>query len=110
MGVESQLRALAEPTRRAIFELVADRELAAGDIARRFDVTRPAISQHIRVLKDAGLLAERRDGVRRLYSADLAGLVGLKQFVDRFWSVGLSNLKAAAEREFASLERPDPIG
>ena len=108
--MDAQLRALAEPTRRAIFELVADHELAAGDIARRFEVTRPAISQHIGVLKEAGLLAERRVGVRRLYSADFAGLVGLKQFVDRFWSVGLRSLKTAAEREFTSLEGPSPSG
>jgi DNA-binding transcriptional ArsR family regulator len=104
--VDAQLRALAEPTRRAIFELVAEGELAAGDIARRFDVTRPAISQHIGVLKEAGLLAERREGVKRLYSADVSGLVGLKQFVDRFWAAGLGNLKTAVEREFPSAEQP----
>jgi DNA-binding transcriptional ArsR family regulator len=104
--MDAQLRALAEPTRRAIFELVAEGELAAGDIARRFDVTRPAISQHIGVLKEAGLLAERREGVRRLYSANVSGLVGLKQFVDRFWAVGLGNLKTAVEREFPSVDQP----
>lgn len=108
--MDAQLRALAEPTRRAIFELVADGELAAGDIARRFDVSRPAISQHIGVLKEAGLIAERRDGVRRLYSADFSGLAGLKRFVDRFWAVGLGNLKTAAEREFNSPEGRAPIG
>jgi DNA-binding transcriptional ArsR family regulator len=107
--VDAQLRALAEPTRRAIFELVAEGELAAGDIARRFDVTRPAISQHISVLKEAGLLSERRDGVRRLYSADVSGLVGLKQFVDRFWTVGLRSLKAAAEGDFTSSDSAERL-
>jgi DNA-binding transcriptional ArsR family regulator len=97
--MDAQIRALAEPTRRAIFELVAERELAAGQVARHFRLTRPAISQHIAVLKDAGLIAERRDGARRIYSADLSGLLGLKNFVDRFWAVGLSNLRSAAEQE-----------
>jgi len=106
--VEAQLPALAGPTRRAIFELVAGHELAAGDIARRFEVTRPAISQHIGVLKEAGLLAERRAGVRRLYSADASALVGLKEFIDRFWAVGLGNLKAVAEQEFSSADQQSP--
>jgi DNA-binding transcriptional ArsR family regulator len=78
---------------------VRDRELAAGDIAARFDVTRPAISQHLTVLKDAGLVVERRAGTRRLYRADPDGLIGLKQFVDRFWATGLTRMKDAAERE-----------
>jgi DNA-binding transcriptional ArsR family regulator len=99
--MDAQLRALAGPRRRQILELVRDRELAAGEIAAHFDVTRPAVSQHLAVLKDAGLIAERRDGTRRLYRADGAGLLGLKQFVDRFWGAGLDRLKDEAEAEWA---------
>jgi DNA-binding transcriptional ArsR family regulator len=99
--MDAQLRALAGPRRRQILELVRDRELAAGEIAAHFDVTRPAVSQHLAVLRDAGLVAERRDGTRRLYRADAAGLAGLKQFVDRFWATGLDRLKDEAEAEWA---------
>src|ERR687887_1713003 len=86
--MDAQLRALAGPRRREILELVRDRELSAGEIAAHFDVTRPAVSQHLTVLRESGLVAERRDGTRRLYRAKSAGLVGLKQFVDRFWDSG----------------------
>ncbi len=105
--VDAQLRALAEPTRREIFELVAGQELAAGEIAAHFRVSRPAISQHLGVLRQAGLVTERRDGVRRLYCADVSGLAGLKKFVDRFWSTRLDALKAAAEQEGRSSRRKD---
>jgi DNA-binding transcriptional ArsR family regulator len=97
--MDAQLRALAGPRRREILELVRDRELSAGEIAAHFDVTRPAVSQHLTVLRESGLVAERRDGTRRLYRADSAGLVGLKQFVDRFWDTGLDRLKQEAEAE-----------
>ena len=99
MTVDAQIKALAEPRRRQILELVRDRELAAGEIAAHFEVTRPAISQHLTVLKDASLITERRDGARRLYRVDPAGLLGLKQFVDAFWGKGLARLKAEAETE-----------
>ena len=97
--VDDQIKALAEPTRRQILELIRDRELAAGEIAVHFAVTRPAISQHLTVLREAGLVSERRDGTRRLYRANPAGLAGVKEFVDSFWATGLSRLKAAAEQE-----------
>jgi DNA-binding transcriptional ArsR family regulator len=103
--MDAQLRALAGPRRREILELVRERELAAGEIAAHFDVTRPAVSQHLTLLKDAGLVAERREGTRRLYRADPAGLLGLKQFVDRFWSIGLERLKDDAELEWSRRER-----
>jgi DNA-binding transcriptional ArsR family regulator len=106
--VEEQLRALAGPRRRQILELVRDRELTAGQIAAHFEVTRPAISQHLTVLKSAGLVAERRDGTRRLYRADPAGLAGLKQFIDRFWATGLARLKTEAEAEAARPGRRQP--
>ena len=97
--VEAALRAIAEPRRRAILRLVGDGELSAGEIASRFDVTRPAISQHLTVLKDAGLVAERRDGARRLYRARPEGLADVRAFLDEFWADGLDRLKAAAEED-----------
>jgi len=97
--VDLALKALAEPRRREILRLVWDRELAAGDVAAHFDVTRPAISQHLTVLKDAGLLDERREGTRRLYRARPEGLAGLRDFLDEFWGFGLARLKQAAESE-----------
>ncbi len=92
-------KALAEPRRREILELIRDDELPAGEIAARFEVTRTAISQHLTILKSAGLLHERRDGTRRLYQADPTGLLGLKQFIDRFWTNRLGRLKDEVERE-----------
>jgi DNA-binding transcriptional ArsR family regulator len=97
--VEAAVRALAEPRRREILRLVRDGELSAGAIASHFDVSRPAISQHLGVLKDAGLLDERRDGTRRLYRARPEGLAELREFLDEFWEVGLARLKRAAESE-----------
>jgi DNA-binding transcriptional ArsR family regulator len=95
--MEAVLRAIAEPRRRKILQLVGSRELSAGEIASRFDVTRPAISQHLTVLKRAGLVCERREGTRRLYRARPDGLIELRGFLDDFWSEGLDRLKAAAE-------------
>ena len=97
--MESALRALAEPRRRDILRLVADRERSAGEIASQFDVTRPAISQHIGVLKEAGLLVERRQGTRRLYRARPEGLAELRTFLDEFWGEGLERLKTVAEQD-----------
>ena len=97
--MEAAIRALAEPNRRRILELVVDRELSAGEIAASFPVTRPAVSQHLSVLREAGLLEERREGTKRLYRARPEGFVGLRAFLERFWDVGLERLKAAAELE-----------
>jgi DNA-binding transcriptional ArsR family regulator len=80
--VDDALRAIAEPRRRAILRLVASREMAAGDIARHFDVTRPAISQHLTVLREVGLLSERREGTRRLYRARPQALDELRAFLE----------------------------
>src|SRR5450759_5438892 len=87
--VDGAFRALAEPRRRAILRLVAHDELAAGEIAAAFDVTRTAVSQHLTVLKNAGLLTERRDGTRRLYRARPEGLAGLWQFLTDRWASSL---------------------
>jgi DNA-binding transcriptional ArsR family regulator len=91
------VRALAEPRRRDILRLVRDEEQSAGAIASHFDVSRPAISQHLRVLKSAGLLDERRDGTRRLYRVRPEGFAELREFLDDFWGEGLARLKSAAE-------------
>jgi DNA-binding transcriptional ArsR family regulator len=97
--VEAAVRALAEPRRRDILYLVRGDELSAGAIASHFDVSRPAISQHLRVLKDAGLLAERREGTRRLYRVRPEGFSELREFLDEFWGEGLARLKSAAEAD-----------
>jgi DNA-binding transcriptional ArsR family regulator len=97
--MEAAARALAEPRRRDILRLVRDDELSAGAIASHFDVSRPAISQHLRVLKDAGLLDERRDGTRRMYRARPEGFAELGEFLDDFWGEGLARLKSAAEAD-----------
>jgi len=97
--VDAQLRALAEPRRRDILRLVWSQELPAGAIAARFAVTRPAISQHLTVLKAAGLLAERRDGTRRLYRARPDQVAKLLAFLQSFWDGSLAVLKEVAEAE-----------
>ena len=93
------LRAIAEPRRRAILRLVLDQERSAGAIAAEFEVTREAISQHLRVLRDAGLLSERRAGTRRLYRARPEGLAELMSFLEGFWDERLAALKREAERD-----------
>ena len=97
--LELALRAIAEPRRREILRLVQLVELPAGEIASHFDVTRPAISQHLNVLKSARLITERRQGTRRLYRARPEGLAELKSFLEQFWDEGLRLLKQAAEAE-----------
>jgi DNA-binding transcriptional ArsR family regulator len=95
--MEAALKAIAEPRRREILRLVRDDERTAGEIAAAFDVTRPAISQHLAVLKEAGLVDERRDGTRRFYRARPEGLREVRRFLEEFWAEGLGRLKAAAE-------------
>ena len=97
--MEATLRAIAEPHRRAILRLVRATELTAGEIASQFEVTRPAISQHLNVLKEAGLIVERRLGTRRLYRARPEGLAELRSYLDEFWADQLASLKDAVERE-----------
>src|SRR4029077_20647890 len=97
--MEAALKAIAEPHRRQILSLVRDGELSAGEIAAHFDVTRPAISLHLNVLKEAGLVDERRNGTRRLYRARPEGLTEVKAFLEQFWDTRLDALKREAERE-----------
>ena len=98
-GADAVLRALAEPRRRAILQLVAHDELAAGQIAAAFDITRPAVSQHLTILKNAGLLHERREGTRRLYRARSDGLVGLRDIIDDIWASSLDAARGLVEAD-----------
>jgi DNA-binding transcriptional ArsR family regulator len=98
--VEGVLRAVAEPRRRAILRLVWDRERPAGEIAAAFpDVSHAAVSQHLRVLKEANLVTERRQGRHRLYRARPDAVPGLKRFLETFWDEALARLKEEVERE-----------
>jgi DNA-binding transcriptional ArsR family regulator len=105
--MEAALKAIAEPRRRQILTLVRDEELSAGEIAGHFEVTRPAVSQHLTVLKEAGLVDERRNGTRRLYRARPEGLDELKQFLEEFWGDRLAALKREAELEEAKKDGND---
>jgi DNA-binding transcriptional ArsR family regulator len=91
--------AIAQPTRREILRLLAAGEASAGAVASRFDVTQPAISQHLKVLKQTGLISERREGTRRLYSVRPDGLADLHSFLADVLPAGLERLKHAAEEE-----------
>lgn len=104
--MDAALKALAEPRRRAILRLVWSQELPATDIADRFhDVTRPAISQHLAVLKEANLVTERREGTRRWYQANPRTMAEVREFLDDFWASGLERLRDAAEAaEFRTRE------
>jgi DNA-binding transcriptional ArsR family regulator len=92
------LAALGDPTRRAIFELVAERPRPVVELAREMPVSRPAVSQHLKVLKDAGLVTDRAEGNRRIYRADPEGLAELRAYLDRFWATALQSFKAIVEQ------------
>jgi DNA-binding transcriptional ArsR family regulator len=97
--MEGALKAIAAPRRRQILTLVWNEELRAGDIAAHFDVSRPAVSQHLTVLKEAGLVTERRNGTQRLYRARPEGLAEVRAFLEQLWDDRLDALKREAERE-----------
>ena len=101
------LRAFAEPHRREILRLVQNTELSSGEIAAHFDLTRPAISQHLRVLTEAGLLSVRPQATRRLYQARPAGLAELEKYLDEFWDDRLQLLAQAAEADERMTEDGD---
>ena len=92
------LAALGDPTRRAIFEHLADEPRAVGELARELPVSRPAVSQHLKVLKRAGLVVDRAAGTRRIYQVDPAGLRELRAYLDQFWSKALVAYKATVEQ------------
>lgn len=98
MTYEYALQALGDPTRRAVLEELREGPLAVGEIAERLPVSRPAVSQHLRVLKKAGLVTDRQNGTRRLYRVDPDGLAELREYLEG-WEEALANFKAAAEKE-----------
>jgi DNA-binding transcriptional ArsR family regulator len=93
----SPLGVLAEPTRLAIFELLAEQALPVGELAARLPVSRPAVSQHLKVLKEVGLVVDRPVGTRRLYQVDPSGVAELRTYLERFWNLALSSFKAVVE-------------
>ena len=90
---------IADERRRKILRLIQNRELSAGEIARNFDITQPAISQHLKILVDAKLVTVRRHGTFRLYRARPEGLIEVREFLEGFWEDSLQELKRAAEEE-----------
>lgn len=101
MGTEAALKALAEPRRVEIVRIVRDRPRSVGEIAEHFDVTQQAVSQHLKVLLEAGLVAVRRDGQRRLYAVRSEGFASLDAFLRELWPDALQRLKHAVEADGA---------
>src|SRR6266508_1722571 len=101
MSAEAVLKALAEPSRQEILRLVRVTPRSVGEIAEQVDITQQAVSQHLQVLKDAGLVAVRQDGTRRLYQTRPEGPESLDQFLAELWPAGLRRLKAAVESDTA---------
>ena len=99
MAYGQALQALGDPTRRLVLEQLREGPRAVGEIAARLPVSRPAVSQHLRVLKEAGLVTERQNGTRRLYRVDPDGLAELREYLEGFWEEVLAGFKAAAEKE-----------
>lgn len=97
--MDEQLRALADATRRSILQMVWETECTANEIAAQFDISRPAISQHLRVLRDAGLVTMRPAGTRRYYHANHRSMAAVRVWLEGFWDQRLARLKAAAEAE-----------
>ncbi len=95
------LTALADPSRREVFQRLKSGPLAVAEIARGMPVSRPAVSQHLKVLKDAGLVSDRSVGTRRIYYIDPHGLAALRQWLDQFWDDALDRFQAEAERQAA---------
>jgi DNA-binding transcriptional ArsR family regulator len=91
--------ALADPTRRAIFERIAERPAAVGELAGELPVSRPAVSQHLKVLKEAGLVVDHPDGTRRIYQLDPQGVEALRAYLDTFWNQALAAFKRAVEQD-----------
>ena len=99
MAYGNAIEALADPTRRSIFERLRRGASAVGVLADGLPVSRPAVSQHLKVLKEAGLVREQQDGTRRIYSIDPEGLGQLRKWLDQFWDVALTSFKAEAEKK-----------
>jgi DNA-binding transcriptional ArsR family regulator len=91
--------ALADPTRRDIFERLARRPISVGELAQQVPVSRPAVSQHLKVLKEAGLVVDHQEGTRRVYQVDRRGVEAMRRYLDRFWDSALAAFKDAVEEE-----------
>lgn len=104
MAYASAMDALGDPTRRRIFELLQRGPQAVGELASELPVSRPAVSQHLRVLKEAGLVVERKEGTRRIYRLDPNGLGEVRAYFDRFWETALASFEAAVARDGEELE------
>ena len=95
---EAALAALADPTRRAIFERLARSPSAVGELARELPVSRPAVSQHLKILKSAGLVTDQAAGTRRVYSVDSAGIAAIREYFEQFWQQSLASFRTAASQ------------
>jgi len=101
MAYQNAFAALSDPTRRAVFERLIDGSQPVGQIARGMPVSRPAVSQHLKVLKEAGLVTDRAEGTRRVYSIDPNGLGTLRRYLDQFWELTLEAFAAEVEKDGA---------
>src|SRR5215208_3366900 len=106
INADRALGALGDPTRRRVFKRLRNRTLSVREIAQGMNVTRPAVSQHLKVLKAAGLVVVRAEGTRRLYGVDTRGIEALRNWLDGFWDEALVAFKRAAEREAAKERKP----
>jgi DNA-binding transcriptional ArsR family regulator len=104
---DAGLGLLGDQTRRRIFELLADRPRSVGELAAALPVSRPAVSQHLRALKQGGLVRDRAIGTRRIYHLDPDGITGLRDYLDRLWAQALANVKEIAEATKPDTTKPD---
>lgn len=100
MAYGTSFAALADPTRRSVMESLRSGPRAVGEIARGMPVSRPAVSQHLKVLKEAGLVTDRAEGTRRVYHLDPKGLAALRSWLDQFWNQALTDFQREAEKSF----------
>jgi DNA-binding transcriptional ArsR family regulator len=107
MAYADAIHALGDPTRRTVFERLREGPRSVGELARGLPVSRPAVSQHLRVLKEAGLVRERREGTRNYYSVNGDGLAELREYFEGFWDEALTAFKAAAESEGGNEDEPE---
>src|SRR5882724_9021416 len=105
MAYEKAFAALADPSRRRVFERLRAGPLSVGALAKHTPVSRPAVSQHLRVLKEAGLVSDHAEGTRRVYQIDPAGLGVMRQWLDRFWDTSLAAFQAEADKDFDDQEK-----
>jgi len=101
------MTALGDPTRQAIFDRLSDGARPVGELAAGLPVSRPAVSQHLKVLKDVGLVIDRREGTRRVYQVDAAGLAVLRTYLDQFWERSLAAFETAARKQKGEQHDPD---